>query len=185
MNPALDLVELNRKLQDWYAQLAEIEGAVTDPERRLQLRQALDQVRQGQSVIQTEYEKEMNAIAARTAAVQRKQEEILARAAALKAETEAPSVPAPTTAPSYDPADRVRLRDEFLARFARLPASVPSLDNIELGSVSKHWEVAEATEAKPSPPTPPVPSPPPLPPNRPGKRKGGDEIWEDLSTREE
>jgi SAM-dependent methyltransferase len=118
MIPPLDLADLNRKLDEWCARIVEAEPTVADPERRMQLRHAMAEIRQGQAMVNAEYQKEIDSLAARTAAVQRESAETLAELEALKSRVDAPSAEVPVPPEPIDPARGVRLRDELLKHFA-------------------------------------------------------------------
>jgi hypothetical protein len=121
MMPAVDLADLNRKIEAWYAHLVEVEPKIADPERRRQMRQAMEQMRQCQATINAELPKEIEALAARTAAVQKENAETLAHLEALGRPAVAPPAPEPEVPAPPAPIDPPRgqaWRDELLQRYA-------------------------------------------------------------------
>lgn len=122
MMPPVDLADLNRKIDAWLAQLVEVEPTIADPERRRQLRHALEQMRECQALLNVELPKEVDALAARTAAVQRQNAETEARLEALKRQADArptESEPAPAPPAPIDPGRGAAWRDELLRRYVR------------------------------------------------------------------
>ena len=168
MIPPLDLADLNRKLDEWCAHLAEVEPTVADPERRMQLRQALEQIRQGQATVNAEYQKEIDSLAARTAAVQKQNAETLAQLEALQREAAAaPEAPAPSVA--IDPGRGMARRDELLQRYAKrrpgapaAPASEGFSGDYSAGDPYQHAREAEQSQSDQSwddPDSQPMPEP--------------------------
>lgn len=186
MIPPLDLNQLNRQLDEWYANMAEVERTIADPERRLQLRQAMQQVRQGQSVVNAEYQKEIDAIAEQIDAVKRGRAETLARLDELTAQAATPEAPATTPTPTVDPARGLAWRDELLARYApKAAGETADSDRVDEGSVAKHWEEPAILEATTQPPPPSKPTVIQNPPERAKPKSKDADIWDDLSKSEE
>lgn len=190
MIPPLDLPRFNKDLESWLAEMEGIESRLADPQRRLEMRQAIEQVREGQKVVNAEYAREIQSIAARTAAVEKQNAETTARLAKLRAEVAdslaARPEPAATTPLVSD--DRQLgdlLRREMLARYAQPQAPTRPDDAISEGSVAKYWEGSESSESSVSGAEEEKGGSPTAPGDkeRPKKRPG-DELWEDLSREE-
>lgn len=184
MIPPLDLEKLNQQLQAWYAEIEGIEQTIADPERRAQMRQAVEQVRQGHAVVNAEYAKEIASIARRTAAVETQNAETLAQVAAVRAAVEQQQALAPAASGiepplvSSDVHLGFNLRTELLNRYAPTDEADDRMAE-DPGSVSKRWAATEEVGDPQNPPRPTASEPPRK------KPVGEDDAWHDLSTSED
>lgn len=161
MIPPLDLPNLNRQLEEWFEQIAEVAPTIADPERRQQLLQAMAQMREGQAIVNAEYQKTVHEVAARTAAVEQQNAETLAQLGALQSRAAAAAAaepPAPPPPPAIDPARGRRLRDELVQRYRPVTPRVAA--GADAGDVAdiESGEFAPARRMPSEPPSPVQPT---------------------------